>query len=151
MFQALASKTPHIPYRNSKLTHLLQVRPAIHSCSSVLKSKQLLRYPALGCHWLCLSSEQYPVPIANTVPKSAWLLRPPLLQPCLGGSGKTLMFVNVNPDPESAQETLCSLRFAAKVNSCETAARGGAARNVSSLEQVGPRSHPLRRVCLLSG
>ena len=28
------------------------------------------------------------------------------------------------------QETVCSLRFAAKVNSCETAARGGARRNV---------------------
>jgi hypothetical protein len=28
------------------------------------------------------------------------------------------------------QETVCSLRFAAKVNACETAARGGARRNV---------------------
>ena len=30
------------------------------------------------------------------------------------------------------QESLCSLRFAAKVNQCETAAKGGAQRNVST-------------------
>ena len=39
-----------------------------------------------------------------------------LLQNSLGGDAKTLMFVNVAPGAESAQETLCSLRFAAKVN-----------------------------------
>ena len=32
------------------------------------------------------------------------------------------------------QETLCSLRFAAKVNQCETAAKGGAQRNVTTME-----------------
>lgn len=64
---ALSSKQPHVPFRNSKLTYLLQ--------------------------------------------------------PCLGGDAKTLMFVNVAPTSQFAGESLCSLRFAAKVNACEVAAK----------------------------
>ncbi|CAN1319086.1 Kinesin-like protein KIN-14C [Linum perenne] len=60
---ALAKKEDHVPFRDSKLTHLLQ--------------------------------------------------------PCLGGESKTLMFVNVSPDPSSVGESLCSLKFAARVNACE--------------------------------
>merc|ERR1712038_1358069 len=53
-----------------------------------------------------------------------------LLQPSLSGDGKTLMLVNLSPTEASAQETLCSLRFASQVNKCEL---GKAKR---SLEEV---------------
>ncbi|ORX73543.1 kinesin-domain-containing protein [Linderina pennispora] len=63
VISALAKGNKHVPYRNSKLTHLLQ--------------------ESLG-----------------------------------SGNSKTLMFVCVNPSPASTQESLCSLQFATKVNSC---------------------------------
>jgi kinesin family protein C1 len=41
-----------------------------------------------------------------------------LLQNSLGGDSKTLMFANVSPAMASAGETVCTMRFATKVNSC---------------------------------
>lgn len=71
VISALGAREKHVPFRNSKLTHLLQ------------------------------SS--------------------------LSGAGKALMLCNINPAAEAAPESLCTLRFAAKVNATEL---GTARRNV---------------------
>lgn len=63
VFNALSQGSAHVPYRNSKLTYLLQ--------------------------------------------------------DCLSGDGKALMFVNLSPTIESSSESLCSLRFAQRVNQIE--------------------------------
>eukprot|EP00760_Papus_ankaliazontas_P022806 PhM_4_TR19017/c0_g1_i1/m.12951/K10405/KIFC1; kinesin family member C1 len=52
-----------------------------------------------------------------------------MLQPYMGGESKTLMFVNVSPAESHINESLCSLRFAAKVNACEI---GLASRRIGS-------------------
>ena len=40
-------------------------------------------------------------------------------QDCFSGEGKTLMFVNLSPTDNSYDESLCSLRFSAKVHSVD--------------------------------
>eukprot|EP01006_Ploeotia_vitrea_P003257 TRINITY_DN112319_c0_g1_i1.p1 TRINITY_DN112319_c0_g1~~TRINITY_DN112319_c0_g1_i1.p1 ORF type:complete len:591 (-),score=66.92 TRINITY_DN112319_c0_g1_i1:110-1858(-) len=53
-----------------------------------------------------------------------------LLQSCLGGSSKCLMFVNTSPLATHFSETMCSLNFAAKVSQCDN---GRAKRNLDLL------------------
>ena len=66
---------------------------------------------SLGDVIFALASKEKHIPFRNS--KLTYLLKN-----SLGGDCKTLMLVNVSPSLESAQETICSLRFAAKVNSC---------------------------------
>ncbi len=50
-----------------------------------------------------------------------------LLQQCFDKDSKTLIFVNLAPEPEHLQESLCTLRFGAKANSAEI---GTARKNI---------------------
>ena len=62
-----------------------------------------------------------------------------LLQDCLSGDGKALMFVNLSPTIESSNESLCSLRFAQRVNQVEL---GKATKNIQYCggKELKPRS-----------
>ena len=59
-----------------------------------------------------------------------------ILQPALSGDGKTLMLANLSPTAASQGESLCTLRFAAGVNSCEL---GRAKKHVTVGTDAPPR------------
>lgn len=85
VFTAKAENRSHVPFRNSKLTHLME--------------------------------------------------------PCLSGQGKTLMFVNVGPEADNSHETWCSLRFAGQVSQCTTGGKPRRAAKTpasSSSSSAGP-------------
>lgn len=100
---ALANRSEHIPYRNSRLTYLLQ--------NSLGTPNDTCAYAFRGDSFV-------------------------------GGNCKTLMFVNVSPTAFSAGESLCSLRFAAKVNTTHI---GQARRSTSNRKQPPQQQLPNRK------
>lgn len=98
---ALAQKNSHIPYRNSKLTQVLQ------------SSLGVLLVFVFDWTFIILFSDNYLVHHCFAI-----------FEP-LGGQAKTLMFVQINPDVESYSETISTLKFAERVSGVEL----GAARS----------------------
>lgn len=111
---ALAQKNAHVPFRNSKLTQVLQ--------SSLGNLAMLHNHTPQWRLMLSLMKlfEQTPTVVlplhvtTYTFPVSA-----------TGGQAKTLMFVQLNPDVESYSETISTLKFAERVSGVEL----GAARS----------------------
>ena len=77
---------------------------------------------ALSDVFVAISKHQAHVPYRNS--KLTFLL-----QPCLSGDGKALMIANCSPVEASAHESLCTLRFASMVSSCEL---GKATKHISN-------------------
>ena len=89
VIHSLRSKGPHVPYRNSKLTYLLQ-----DSLSN------------------CLSLSHTHADTHTRTQKTIKML-------LIGGDSKTLMVVQVAPVEKNVGETMCSLMFAERVRAVE--------------------------------
>jgi len=95
-----------------------------HATGDRLKETQSINksLSAMSDVFVAISKHQHHVPYRNS--KLTFLL-----QPCLSGDGKALMIANCSPIESSSHETLCTLRFASMVSSCEL---GKATKHIGS-------------------
>ena len=161
VISALAQKNGHIPYRNSKLTQLLQdsLGELSHSMISVPPYFSLLTHSLCHLSSLIFISPVHSLPppiflshhffslISHPISLSTLSLSLPLSHKHIfpyislsfilnddnaGGQAKTLMFVHVSPDEDTVGETISTLKFAERVSSVEL----GAARINKETQEV---------------
>lgn len=97
---------------------------------SQVKGDRLKETQAINKSLSCLADVIFCLNQRQSSLKSAQLVHIPyrnskltyLLKHSLGGDSKTLMFVNISPIEDNLNETINSLRFAAKVNNTKTSA-----------------------------
>lgn len=96
---SLSQKNSHVPYRNSKLTQLLQ------SSLGVIIFQLSLTHSNKQPRHMLRNADVILVCFNDT-----------------GGQAKTLMFVQLNPDVSSYSESLSTLKFAERVSGVELGA-----------------------------
>ncbi len=123
VINAIVDGKGHVPYRDSKLTRLLQVRRAVRSQS---RGPAVLR--STGSQHPCRQGRRPPLPLHARPVTRLW--RPgrqsltPLVPSCralprpkdsLGGNSRTLMLACVSPADSNFEETLNTLRCDARL------------------------------------
>jgi kinesin family protein C2/C3 len=126
-------KATHVPYRNSKLTFLLQVTYTAVPTYVANGSCDAIHHAA---------TQRWSVSFMTNSLESLSICK---LQDSLGGNSKVLTFVNISPAVYNLGETVCSLNFASRCRSTElgqakkqTAAAGEESASKPAVRRLTP-------------